>query len=64
MLTPREREVVQLVAEGRSSKEAAATLFISVKTIEAHRANIMRKLHLHSVSDLVRCAIRNKIVQP
>ena len=64
VLTAREREIVQLVAEGRSSKEAAARLGVSVKTIEAHRANIMRKLHLHSVSDLVRYAIRNKIVQP
>jgi len=63
-VTAREREIVQLVAEGRSSKQAAATLGISVKTIEAHRANIMRKLHLRSVSDLVRYAIRNKIVEP
>jgi len=63
-VTAREREIVQLVAEGRSSKQAAATLGISVKTIEAHRANIMRKLHLRSVSDLVRYAIRNRIVQP
>ena len=63
-LTAREREIIQLVAEGQSNKEAASTLGISVKTIEAHRANIMRKLHLHSVSDLVRYAIRNKIVQP
>jgi DNA-binding NarL/FixJ family response regulator len=63
-LTAREREIVQLVAEGQSNKAAAATLGISVKTIEAHRANIMRKLHLHSVSDLVRYAIRNKIVTP
>ena len=63
-LTAREREIVQLVAEGQSNKAAATTLGISVKTIEAHRANIMRKLHLHSVSDLVRYAIRNKIVQP
>jgi DNA-binding NarL/FixJ family response regulator len=62
-LTGREREIVQLVAEGKSNKEAASTLGISVKTIEAHRANIMRKLRLHSVSDLVRYAIRNKIVQ-
>jgi DNA-binding NarL/FixJ family response regulator len=62
-LTSREREIVQLVAEGQSSKAAAAALGISVKTIEAHRANIMRKLHLRSVSDLVRYAIRNKIVQ-
>jgi DNA-binding NarL/FixJ family response regulator len=52
------------VAEGQSNKEAASTLGISVKTIEAHRANIMSKLHLRSVSDLVRYAIRNKIVQP
>jgi DNA-binding NarL/FixJ family response regulator len=63
-LTAREREVIQLVAEGQSNKEAASTLGISVKTIEAHRANVMRKLHLRSVSDLVRYAIRNKIVQP
>jgi DNA-binding NarL/FixJ family response regulator len=64
VLTAREREIIQLVAEGRSSKTAASTLGISVKTIEAHRANIMRKLHLRSVSDLVRYAIRNKIAQP
>ena len=63
-VTAREREIIQLVAEGHSNKEAAATLGISVKTIEAHRANIMRKLRLRSVSDLVRYAIRNKIVQP
>ena len=63
-LTAREREIIQLVAEGQSSKEAASTLGISVKTVEAHRANVMRKLHLRSVSDLVRYAIRNKIVQP
>jgi DNA-binding NarL/FixJ family response regulator len=63
-LTAREREIIQLVAEGQSNKAAATTLGISVKTIEAHRANIMRKLHLHSVSDLVRYAIRNKIVTP
>jgi DNA-binding NarL/FixJ family response regulator len=64
ILTAREREIVQLVAEGSSSKEAAATLGVSLKTIDAHRANIMRKLQLRSVSDLVRYAIRNKIVQP
>jgi DNA-binding NarL/FixJ family response regulator len=63
-VTAREREIIQLVAEGQSNKEAASTLAVSVKTIEAHRANIMRKLHLRSVSDLVRYAIRNKIVQP
>jgi len=63
-LTAREREIIQLLAEGQSNKEAAATLGISVKTIEAHRANVMRKLHLRSISDLVRYAVRNKIVQP
>jgi DNA-binding NarL/FixJ family response regulator len=63
-VTPREREIIQLLAEGRSNKEAASGLGVSVKTIEAHRANIMRKLRLRSVSDLVRYAIRNKIVQP
>ena len=63
-VTAREREIIQLLAEGRSNKEAASTLGISVKTIEAHRANIMRKLRLRSVSDLVRYAIRNKMVQP
>jgi DNA-binding NarL/FixJ family response regulator len=63
-VTARVREIIQLVAEGMSNKEAAAKLGISVKTIEAHRANIMRKLHLRTVSDLVRYAIRNKMVQP
>jgi DNA-binding NarL/FixJ family response regulator len=62
--TPRERQIIQLVAESRSSKEVAATLGISVKTVESHRTNIMRKLRLRSVSDLVRYAIRNKIVEP
>ncbi len=63
-LTPREREIVQLLAEGRSNKEVAAVLGITPKTAETHRANIMHKLGLHSVADLVRYAIRNKIVQP
>ena len=62
-ITPREREVIQLLAEGNSNKETASALGVSVKTIEAHRANIMRKLRLRSVTDLVRYAIRNKIVQ-
>ena len=61
-LTPREREVVQLLAEGRSTKEVAASLGLSVKTAETHRSNIMRKLQLHSVSDLVLYAVRNNIV--
>jgi|SRR5215467_8423757 len=61
-LTPREREIVQLLAEGKSSKEVAVTLGLSVKTAETHRSNIMRKLDLHSVSDLVLYAVRNNIV--
>lgn len=62
-LTPREREVVQLLAEGKSSKEVAVALDLSVKTAETHRTNLMRKLDLHSVADLVRYAVRNNIVQ-
>jgi DNA-binding NarL/FixJ family response regulator len=61
-LTPREREVVQLLAEGKTSKEVAVALGLSVKTAETHRANIMRKLQLHSISDLVLYAVRNHIV--
>lgn len=62
-LTTREREVVQLLAEGKTSKEVASALGISVKTAETHRANIMRKLELHSVSELVRYAIKNQIIE-
>jgi DNA-binding NarL/FixJ family response regulator len=62
-LTSREREIVQLLAEGKSSKEVAVSLGISVKTAETHRANIMRKLELHSVSELVRYAVRNQIIE-
>ncbi|HUJ26269.1 MAG TPA: response regulator transcription factor [Myxococcales bacterium] len=61
-LTPREREVLQLLAEGRTNKEVAATLGIGLKTVETHRMNLMAKLGLHSVVDLVRYAIRNGIV--
>lgn len=62
-LTPREREVVQLLAEGKSSKEVAVALNLSVKTAETHRANIMRKLDVHSISELVLYAVKNNIVQ-
>lgn len=62
-LTRREREVVQLLAEGKSSKEVAVVLGLSVKTAETHRANLMRKLDIHSVSQLVLYAVRNNIVQ-
>jgi DNA-binding NarL/FixJ family response regulator len=62
-LTPREREVVQLLAEGKSTKEVASMLNLSTKTAETHRSNIMRKLGIHSVSELVLYAVRNNIVQ-
>ena len=62
-LTPREREIIQLIAEGRTSKEVAAKLSLSLKTVEAHRANIMNKLNVHSASQLVLYAVRNNIVQ-
>jgi DNA-binding NarL/FixJ family response regulator len=62
-LTTREREVIQLLAEGKTSKEVAVTLNLSVKTAETHRTNLMRKLDLHSVADLTRYAVRNGIVQ-
>lgn len=61
-LTPREREIVQLLAEGLSNKEIASTLSISIKTVETHRAAIMRKLNIQSLSDLVRYAIRTRII--
>ena len=62
-LTAREREIAQLVAEGKSTKEVAATLGVSVKTAETHRSNLMRKLGLHCVSELVLYAVRHNIVQ-
>lgn len=63
-LTSREREIVQLLAEGNSSKEVATALGISTKTAETHRSNLMRKLELHSVSELVLYAVRNQIIEP
>ncbi len=62
-VTSRENEIIQLLSEGKSSKEVAVLLNISVKTVETHRANIMRKLELHTVSALVRYAIRNQIIE-
>ena len=61
-LSPREREIVQLLAEGKSNKEVARALGITVKTAETHRGNIMRKMEFASLSDLIRYAIRNNIV--
>lgn len=63
-LTSRERQIVQLLAEGKTSKEIATALEISIKTADTHRANIMRKLDLHSLADVVRYAIRNKMIEP
>ena len=62
-LTPRERQVVELIADGKNSHEIGALLGISHKTSDVHRANIMRKLGIRSVSELVRYAIRNKLVE-
>jgi len=62
-LTAREREITQLLAEGKSSKEVACLLNLSTKTVETHRSNIMRKLSFHSIRDLVVYAIKNNIIQ-
>ncbi len=62
MLTSREREVLQLVAEGKTNKEIATSLNLSVYTVEAHRGKIMEKLNLHSASEMVRFAIRNGLI--
>jgi DNA-binding NarL/FixJ family response regulator len=63
-LTPRQREVLQLLAEGRSNKEIGAMLGMTTKTAETHRTQIMAKLKVHSMSALVRYAIRNLIIEP
>ena len=63
-LTGREREIVQLLAEGQSSKGIAVALGISVKTAETHRTNVMRKLGMHSVSELVRFAVKHHMIEP
>jgi DNA-binding NarL/FixJ family response regulator len=63
-LSPRERQIVQLLAEGKSNKEVARVLEVSVKTAETHRSNIMRKMAFGSLPDLVRYAVRNRIVDP
>ena len=63
-ITGREREVAQLLAEGKSNKDVAKILKISVKTVETHRTNIMRKLRIHKLPQLVHYAIRNKLIDP
>ena len=64
LLAPRERQVLRLIAEGQSLKQIAGALGISHKTAQSHRANIMSRLNCHCVSELVRYAIRNHIVEP
>jgi DNA-binding NarL/FixJ family response regulator len=63
-LTARERQVLQLIAEGKTTKETAAVLDVSVKTAETHRTNLMEKLDIHSTAGLVRYAIRRGLLQP
>ncbi len=61
-LTPRQRQILKLVAEGNSTKEIAYSLQISIKTVDAHRGEIMRRLHIYNVPDLVRFAMRHGLV--
>lgn len=63
-LSPRQREVVQLIAEGKDNYEIAAALNISMRTAETHRANVMRRLNIHSISEIVRYAVRNEVIKP
>jgi len=63
-LTPREREVLQLIAEGQSNREIAEDLYLSVKTVETHKAHLMDKLDLHNTADLTKYAIRRGIIRP
>ena len=64
VLSPRERQVLQLVAEGKTTKEIASVLGISIKTADSHRARIMRKLDIHDTAGLVRFAIRRGLIHP
>jgi DNA-binding NarL/FixJ family response regulator len=62
LLTSREREVLQLIAEGKTNKEIATSLTLSVYTVEAHRGRLMEKLNLHSTGELVRFAVRSGLI--
>jgi two-component system response regulator NreC len=62
LLTSREREVLQMLAEGKTNKEIAVVLNLSVYTVDAHRGRIMEKLNLHSINELVRFALRNGLI--
>jgi two-component system response regulator NreC len=61
-LSDREREILKLIAEGQTNREIADTLFLSIKTVQAHRANLMRKLGMHDRTELVKYAIRKGII--
>ena len=61
-LTPREREVLQLIAEGHTNNQIARQMMISVKTVEKHRTNLMAKLNIHDVAGLVRLAVKHKLI--
>lgn len=63
LLTEREKEVLQLLAEGRSNKEVAAVLNLSLSTVETHRTNMMQKLNLHSAAEIVLYAVRKKLIR-
>ncbi len=63
-LTSREREVLQLLVEGKTTREVASDLQISAKTVETHRANLMRKLAIHNTAGLVRYAVRQRMIEP
>ena len=63
LLTPREREILQLLAEGKTNKEAAAILNLSPYTIDTHRGNLLQKLNLHSVPELILYAVRKGVIQ-
>jgi DNA-binding CsgD family transcriptional regulator len=63
-MAPREREIVQLIAMGKTSRQIGTHWGISAKTAETHRSNLMRKLGVHSISELVRYAVRNQIIDP
>jgi DNA-binding NarL/FixJ family response regulator len=63
LLTAREREILRLIAQGRRGKEIALMLGVSLRTVETHRAAGMRKLHLHSIAEVVRYAIREQLIQ-
>jgi RNA polymerase sigma factor (sigma-70 family) len=64
ILTPREMEILKLVAAGRTNQEIADQLVLSIKTVQAHRANVMDKLGLHDITHLVRFAIYHKLISP